>query len=164
MNFVLKDTELSDGVDVYQPLTGQTSFLSRSICPRLSSTENVALTSSGSDWKLTYGSNKDLLKLDQVEMLLNDYVLLKNQTTASQNGIYRVTNVSNSGYYLLTKQTATSDGSVIFVREGWQNNNTYYLKSTVSSNQSFTQTVVQKKYVAYNSNSPSIQASIRYSA
>lgn len=164
MNFVLKDTELSDGVDVYQPLTGQTSFLSRSICPRLSSTENVALTSSGSDWKLTYGSNKDLLKLDQVEMLLNDYVLLKNQTTASQNGIYKVTDISNSGYYLLTKQTATSNGSVIFVREGWQNNNTYYLKSTVSSNQSFTQTVVQKKYVAYNSNSPSIEASIRYSA
>jgi hypothetical protein len=164
MNFVLKDSELSDGVYLYQPLTGQTSFLSRSICPRLSSTENVSLTSSGSDWKITYGSNRDLLKLDQVEMLLNDYVLLKNQTTASQNGIYQVTNVSNSGYYLLTKQTAASDGTVVFVRQGWQNNNTYYLKSTVSSNQSFAQTVVQKKYVSYSSNSTSITAQVRYSA
>lgn len=165
MNFVVKDSELSDGVYVYQPLANQTAFLSRSLCPRISSTGNVSISSiSGSNWKLQYGSNKDLLKIDQVEMLLNDYILLKNQTTASQNGIYRVTDISQTGYYVLQKQSALSDGTVVFVVQGWQNNNTYYLKSTVSSNQSFSQTVTQKKYVAYSSDTANISATVRYSA
>ena len=163
MNFVLNDTETSDGTHIYQRLGNQTSFLSRSLCPRLSSTTNVAIAFvSGSNWRINYGTNRDLLKLDQVEMVLNDYILLKNQSTASQNGIYQVSNVSNAGYYVLTKQATISDGAVVFVREGWQNRSTYYLKSTVSSNQSFTQIITQKKYVAYNSDTANIEAKVRY--
>jgi hypothetical protein len=163
INFLLNDTETSDGTHIYQRLGNQTSFLSRSLCPRLSSTDNVAITFvSGSNWRLNYGSNKDLLKLDQVEMRLNDYVLLKNQTTASQNGIYQVTDVATKGSYVLTKQTTLSDGAVVFVIQGSQNGNSYYLKSTVSSNQSFTQTVTQKKYVSYNTTTANILASVKY--
>jgi|694.fasta_scaffold08081_5 hypothetical protein len=168
MNFVLNDTETSDGTHIYQKLGNQTSFLSRSLCPRLSSTTNVAITYvSGNNWRLNYFGNRDLLKLDQVEMVLNDYILLKNQTTPSQNGIYQVSSVVYSGapsqlHFVLTKQTALSDGTVVFVKEGWQNRSTYYLKSTVSSNQSFGQIITQKKYVAYNSDTANIEARVRY--
>jgi hypothetical protein len=100
-------------------------------------------------------------------MVLNDYILLKNQTTPSQNGIYQVSSVVYSGapsqlHFVLTKQTALSDGTVVFVKEGWQNRSTYYLKSTVSSNQSFGQIITQKKYVAYNSDTANIEARVRY--
>lgn len=168
MNFVLNDTETSDGTHIYQRLGNQTSFLSRSLCPRLSSTANVAIAYvSGSNWRLNYADNRDLLKIDQVEIVLNDYILLKNQSTSSQNGIYQVTSIVNTGppsqrHYVLTKQTALSDGTVVFVREGWQNRSTYYLKSTVSSNESFSQTVTQKKFVAYNSSTVNVLATVRY--
>jgi len=168
INFLLNDTETSDGTHIYQKLGNQTSFLSRSLCPRLSSTTNVAITYvSGNNWRLNYFGNRDLLKLDQIEMVLNDYILLKNQTTPSQNGIYQVSSVVYSGapsqlHFVLTKQTALSDGTVVFVKEGWQNRATYYLKSTVSSNQSFAQTVTQKKNVSYNSSTVNIAATIKY--
>jgi hypothetical protein len=53
-----------------------------------------------------------------------------------------------------------ADGSVIFIRGGKENKSYYYLKTTVSSNPSFTKTQTQKKAVGFNKSSASITSTV----
>ena len=71
------------------------------------------------------------LVIDGVTMALNERVLVKNQTTASQNGIYTVTAVGGYGSaWTLTRATdfntsaKASPGSFTFIEEGTNNKDT----------------------------------------
>ena len=157
INMLITDSELSDSKTVYQPLTGQNSFLSETISPSLASTKNVSIVNvSGSTWDLNYNTDRNLLKIDDVQIKQNDLILLKDQLTPSQNGIYLVSSI-NALKAVLIKQTTPSDGSVIFIRDGNENKNYYFLKNL----NSYSKTIVQKKVISYNDVSPSVTALVR---
>lgn len=158
-NILISDSELSDGRNIFQPLPGQLSFLAFSSCPRLASTVNIPIVSSSTKWHIIYNSNRDLLKIDDTEIVAGDILLLKNQGTASQNGIYTVDSI-DTAKAVLTKITSPSDGSVVFIKGGKENKSYYYLKS----GNSYTKTITQKKYVAYNEVQASILATVNASA
>ena len=145
-NVVIGDAEYSDGQFIYQPLNNQVGFLSRSSCPIAASTVNLAISLvSGSNYKFVYNGNRDLIKIDGHEITTGDRVLLKNQSTASLNGIYLVTSKSTVEI-LLTKQTTVADNTIIFVTSGNENKN-YYFKKVGNV---YTKTQTQKKVVFYD--------------
>tara|TARA_B100001109_G_scaffold239841_1_gene222664 strand:- start:7629 stop:9341 length:1713 start_codon:yes stop_codon:yes gene_type:complete len=81
---------------------------------------------------LTATSN-GALSLDGISPVVNDRVLVKNQTTASENGIYVVTTVGDgSTAFVLTRATPEdqpaelSGGAFVFVEEGTLNANNGY--------------------------------------
>jgi hypothetical protein len=148
-NVLIRDQEYSDGQIIYQPLSDQSGFLSRSLCPRLASTSNVNISNvSGSDFVINYNGNRDLISIDGFEILNGDRILLKNQSTESNNGIYLVTSKSTTQLFL-TKQTSVSDNTVIFVISGNENKNYYFKKFS----NSYTKTQTQKKIVSYDNSS-----------
>ena len=82
---------------------------------------------------LTATSN-GALSLDGISPVVNDRVLVKNQTTASENGIYVVTTVGDgSTAFVLTRATPEdqpselSGGAFVFVEEGTLNANNGYV-------------------------------------
>lgn len=158
-NIIISDSQASDGKNIFQPLPGQLSFYPYSSCPRLASTVNIPIISSLGKWVIIYNSNRNLLKIDDSEIVVGDIILLKNQASASQNGIYTVDSI-DTAKAVLTKITLPTDGSVIFIKGGNQNRSYYYLKSGTS----YTKTITQKKYVAYNKVQASITASVSSSA
>lgn len=145
-NIVIGDKEYSDGEFIYQPLNNQVGFLSRSLCPTAASTVNLAISVvSGSNYRFVYNGNRDLIKIDGHEVATGDRILLKNQSTASLNGIYLVTSKSTTEI-LLTKQTNVADNTIIFVTSGNENKN-YYFKKVGNV---YTKTQTQKKVVFYD--------------
>jgi len=145
-NVLLGDSEYSDDQFIYQPLADQIGFLSRSLCPVAASTVNLGIALvSGSNYKFVYNGNRDLIKIDGYEIGQGNRVLLKNQSTASENGIYLITSKTTTEI-ALTKQTEVSDNIIIFVTSGNENKNYYFKK--VGNVYSKTQT--QKKVVFYD--------------
>src|SRR6056300_934307 len=89
--------------------------------------------SSGVGATLTAGSNGAIV-IDGVSLSVDDRVLVKNQSTASQNGIYRVsTQGDGSTAFVLTRATPEDQpeeltgGSFVFVEEGTANANNGYV-------------------------------------
>src|SRR6056300_561884 len=82
---------------------------------------------------LTAGSN-GAISIDGVSLSLNDRVLVKDQSTAAENGIYRVTTVGDgSTAFVLTRATPEDQpaeltgGSFVFVEEGNANGDNGYV-------------------------------------
>ena len=82
---------------------------------------------------LTAGSN-GAISLDGVALSVNDRVLVKDQSTASENGIYRVsTQGDGSTPFVLTRATPEDQpseltgGAFVFVEEGTANSNNGYV-------------------------------------
>ena len=82
---------------------------------------------------LTNSGTQATLTLDNTAANLNDRILVKDQTDATQNGIYTVTNVgSGSTNWVLTRATPEDQpseltgGSFVFVEEGTLNANNGY--------------------------------------
>ena len=89
--------------------------------------------SSGVGATLTAGSNGAIV-IDGVSLSVDDRVLVKDQSTASQNGIYRVsTQGDGSTAFVLTRATPEDQpeeltgGSFVFVEEGTANANNGYV-------------------------------------
>ena len=89
--------------------------------------------SSGVGATLTAGSNGAIV-IDGVSLSVDDRVLVKDQSTASQNGIYRVsTQGDGSTAFVLTRATPEDQpeeltgGSFVFVEEGTANENNGYV-------------------------------------
>ena len=104
---------------------------------RAATTANLSATydngSSGVGATLTAGSNGAIV-VDGVSLSVNDRVLVKDQSTASQNGIYKVTTQgSGSAAFVLTRATPEDQpseltgGSFVFVEEGTANANNGYV-------------------------------------
>ena len=143
------DSELSNGQTTFQPLVGQSGFHAFSLCPRLASTSdsgNWVLTGTSPNFVYTFGSNRDNQKVDNIEPDLNDLILLKNQTTLSQNGIYLVS-AKTSTSLSLTKQTNPTNNHLVFVKNGFINKNYYFIKT---SSNTYINSVVQRKIGHYD--------------
>jgi hypothetical protein len=100
---------------------------------RYASTANVAGTYDNAAGTITAGSN-GAFSIDGQTPSQNDRILLKNQTTATQNGLYRVTTVgSGSEAYVLTRTpdgdeaVEITGGAFVFVEEGTANADNGYV-------------------------------------
>ena len=86
---------------------------------------------SGQGATLTNTGTLAALVVDGVTVALNDRILVKNQPTAAQNGIYTVTNIgSGSVAWILTRATDNDTWdevpqAYVFVEQGTQENNGY---------------------------------------
>ena len=100
---------------------------------KLASTANVAGTYDNSAGTITAGSN-GAISIDGVTPSASDRVLLKNQTDATENGLYLVTTVGDgSTAYVLTR-TPDADaaaeitgGAFVFVEQGTANADNGYV-------------------------------------
>ena len=104
---------------------------------KLATTTNLSATysngSAGVGATLTNSGTQAVLVLDSTAANLNDRILVKDQTTRTQNGIYTVTSVgSASTNWVLTRATPEdqpselSGGAFVFVEEGVSNANNGY--------------------------------------
>lgn len=104
---------------------------------RVASTGNLAGTYDNGGKTLTNNSTQAAIAVDGVTLSNGDRVLLKEQTTGSQNGIYTVTDAgSGSTNWILTRATdfdtsqEVVSGSLVFVEEGSTNASSSYVQST----------------------------------
>jgi hypothetical protein len=102
---------------------------------RVGTTANLSATYNNSAGTLT-ASASGAITVDSVSLSVSDRILVKNQTTATQNGIYEVTTVgSGSVSYVLTRTADgnTSDelsgGVFFFVEEGTLNGDNGYVST-----------------------------------
>ena len=104
---------------------------------KIATTANLSVTynngTAGVGATLTNSGTQGTLTLDSTAANLNDRILVKDQTTASQNGIYVVSNVGGaSTNWVLTRATPEDQpaeltgGSFVFVEEGTLNANNGY--------------------------------------
>lgn len=104
---------------------------------KLGTTENLTATysngSAGVGATLTNSGTQAVLVLDSTAANLGDRILVKDQTTRTQNGIYSVTSVGGvSSNWVLTRSTPEdqpaelSGGAFVFVEEGVLNANNGY--------------------------------------
>ena len=105
---------------------------------RVGTTANLTATysngSSGVGATLTNSSTQAALVIDGITMVVNDRVMVKDQTTTLQNGLYKVTNIgSGSTNWVLTRtpdgdeSTEVNGGSFFFVQEGTVNGDNGYV-------------------------------------
>jgi hypothetical protein len=100
---------------------------------RYASTTNIAGTYANGAGTITAGSN-GALSIDGQTPSTNDRILLKDQTSAVQNGLYRVTTVGDgSSAYVLTRTPDGDEaieitgGAFVFVEEGNTNADNGYV-------------------------------------
>jgi hypothetical protein len=100
---------------------------------RVASTANLASSYNNSSGTLTASSN-GAISIDGVTLVLNDRVLVKDQTDATENGFYKVTTVgSGSAAFVLTRTPDANEASEItggaftFVEEGTNNADNGYV-------------------------------------
>src|SRR6056300_66949 len=100
---------------------------------RVATTGNLSTTYNNSNGTLTATANA-AISIDGVALVLNDRVLVKDQTTQTQNGIYKVTTVgSGSAAFVLTRTPDANDaaeltgGVFTFVEEGTANADNGYV-------------------------------------
>ena len=105
---------------------------------RVGTTANLTATysngSSGVGATLTNSGTQAALVIDGVTMVVNDRVMVKDQSTGAQNGLYKVTNIgSGSANWVLTRTpdgdeaTEVNGGSFFFVQEGTVNGDNGYV-------------------------------------
>ena len=100
---------------------------------RVATTANLVATYNNGNGTLTANSN-GAIAIDGVSLSLNDRVLVKDQTTQTQNGFYKVTTVgSGSAAFVLTRTPDANEASEItggaftFVEEGTANADNGYV-------------------------------------
>ena len=100
---------------------------------RVATTADLSATYNNGAGTLTATSN-GAISVDGVSLVLNDRVLVKDQSTAQENGIYKVTTVgSGSAAFVLTRTPDANDaaeltgGVFTFVEEGTNNADNGYV-------------------------------------
>ena len=103
---------------------------------RVATTANLAATYDNGAGTLTASSN-GAISVDGVTLTTNDRVLVKNQTTQTQNGFYKVTTVgSGSAQFVLTRTpdadaaSELTGGAFTFTEEGTANADNGYVLTT----------------------------------
>jgi hypothetical protein len=104
---------------------------------RVATTANLTATYNAGAKTLTNSGAQAAISIDGVALSSTNRVLVKNQTTQSQNGIYTVTTVGDgSSNWVLTRATDFDsdpeivDGAFVFVEEGSSNANSSYVQAT----------------------------------
>ena len=100
---------------------------------RVASTANLAGTYNNANGTITASSN-GAISIDGVTLTTNDRVLVKDQSTATQNGFYKVTTVGSGGAAFVLTRTPDADeasevtgGAFTFVEEGTANADNGYV-------------------------------------
>ena len=100
---------------------------------RVATTANLASSYNNGLGTLTASGN-GALTVDGVTMATNDRILVKNQTSAVQNGIYKVTNTGGASAQFVLTRTPDADtaaeltgGTFFFVEEGTANSDNGYV-------------------------------------
>ena len=103
---------------------------------RVATTANLVATYHNGNGTLTANAN-GAIAIDGVTLTANDRVLVKNQTTAAQNGFYKVTTTGGgSAAYVLTRTpdadaaSELNPGAFTFVEEGTANQDNGFVMST----------------------------------
>ena len=103
---------------------------------RVATTANLVATYHNGNGTLTANAN-GAIAIDGVTLTTNDRILVKNQTTAAQNGFYKVTTTgSGSAAYVLTRTpdadaaSELNPGAFTFVEEGSANQDNGFVMST----------------------------------
>ena len=104
---------------------------------RVATTANLSATYNNGAGTLTNSGSQAAIQIDGVTLVANDRVLVKDQSTAAQNGFYKVTTVgSGSANWVLTRTPdadAASEltaGAFTFAEEGTANGDNGYVLST----------------------------------
>lgn len=126
---------------VAQGLTIQGACRAATIGALTATYNNVAVSPSGVGATLTNSGTQVAIAIDGVTLALNDRVLVKNQGTTLQNGIYTATNLgSGATNWVLTRATDYDDpaeiqpGDLVVITAGTNNTNSSWLQtSTVTS-------------------------------
>lgn len=126
----------SNDVATKSYVDSQTTGLDVKESVRVATTGNLAATYSGVSQTLTASAN-GAISIDGQSLALNDRVLVKNQTTASQNGIYEVSTVGTaSTKYVLTRtedfntSAEASAGAFTYVEAGTANSGRSFVQTT----------------------------------
>ena len=103
---------------------------------RVATTANLAGTYDNSAGTITAGSN-GAIAVDGVTLTANDRILVKDQTTQTQNGFYKVTATGSGGAAFVLTRTPDADaaseltgGAFTFVEEGTANADNGYVLTT----------------------------------
>ena len=103
---------------------------------RVATTANLAGTYNNGAGTITAGSN-GAIAVDGVTLDVNDRVLVKDQTTGTQNGFYKVTATGGAGAAFVLTRTPDADaaseltaGAFTFTEEGTANADNGYVLST----------------------------------
>jgi hypothetical protein len=103
---------------------------------RVATTANLAGTYDNGAGTITAGSN-GAISVDGVTLVVNDRVLVKDQSTAAQNGFYKVTATGGAGAAFVLTRTPDADaaseltaGAFTFTEEGTANADNGYVLST----------------------------------
>lgn len=130
------DTLVSSGVHFHEPVRVESPI-------NLNATYNNGTSGVGAT--LTNAGTQAALVIDGVTMAVNDRVLVYQQTTQTQNGVYVVTDIgSGSTNWVLTRSTDTdsygvagpdtlSEGSTFFVQQGATGAGETYTCNTVGT-------------------------------
>ena len=104
---------------------------------RVATTANLAATYVNGAGTLTNSGAQAALAIDGVTLLVTERVLVKNQSTAAQNGFYKVTTVGNGSSNWVLTRTPDADaaseltaGAFTFAEEGTLNGDNGYVMST----------------------------------
>jgi len=104
---------------------------------RVATTANLAATYSNGAGTLTNSSTQAAITIDGVTLLVTERVLVKNQSTAAQNGFYKVTTVGNGSTNWVLTRTPDADaaseltaGAFTFAEEGTLNGDNGYVLAT----------------------------------
>ena len=100
---------------------------------RVATTANLTGTYNNGNGTITASSN-GAISIDGVSLTTNDRVLVKDQSTATQNGFYKVTTVGSGGAAFVLTRTPDADeasevtgGAFTFVEEGTANADNGYV-------------------------------------
>jgi len=106
---------------------------------KVATTANLAATYNNGNGTLTASSN-GAISVDGVTLSANDRVLVKDQTTQTQNGFYKVTATGSGGAAFVLTRTPDADaaseltgGAFTFVEEGTTNADSGFVLSTNGS-------------------------------
>jgi hypothetical protein len=104
---------------------------------RVATTANLGATYVNGAGTLTNSGSQAALSIDGVAMVVDDRVLVKDQSTAAQNGFYKVSNIGNVSTNWVLTRTPDADaaseltsGAFTFTEEGTANGDNGYVMST----------------------------------
>lgn len=144
--FAIYDNEIGTS-PMYQPISGQTSVATP---VNFASTKAFPRTLTGTTGNLTFpaGATLQTLSLDGTIIDAGDRILLKNQSTTSQNGIFTVIGPVAKNTTVTLSRVSAPVGTLVYVKEGLQNEGAYYYHSSTDV---WTKTYALDKIVSYSS-------------
>lgn len=142
---VVYDSEIKNSAEIYQPIGSQDAVLNQA---KYASVRQYTLSGTSPNFTIPYSSIEDIV-VDGLILKQNDRILLKNQSTTSQNGLYLVAAAPAQGTALaLTKDTTPTNGDIVYIYDGLQNEDKHFLYN--SSAGTWTETYVLPKIKAYS--------------